>query len=836
MGRGQELLNAAREGDKRTVEKILGQITNISGPFTSFKNILQVGKSRAVELDNKQDSKLEKPEDPNGLRRGAGVNVQDDNGYTPLHQACLNGHKDIVRVLLSVGASPCIVDKKGATPLHLAAFNGDTDVCWMLLAHNNPPCNVDQLTADHETALLIAAQFGYINVVAQLIIRGADVTIKNNNDESALDLAAQYGRLEVVKHLLEVRPHLVDQYRHPACRNVVFPSTPLHRASMNGRKDVVKALIDAGMDPNVRSGPNSGTPLHEAARFGKPSVVRILLNKGADLHAQDSNRKTVYDLLAEYPEEATRKVRKVIREYENIMGNFDSDKELPPFPVQDYSPDAVMSCSDIPTAKMLNPKSNASPELGTERKGNLYVINAFNPIPSPEARIKNQVLPNKHNVNSTLSVDLRERTDSFLNKANNKQFKTLGNGIASDACPELFDKIISEFKSRNISKAGPDSEKEAHAVEHMARNLVDSNEKIRESTVGTNSIYVNDLKKRPQPPSKPTAYVSRFVDEPDEDDGDAIYVNECVTKNNNYAAKNYEYSAKNNDYAAKNNDYAANNNDYAAENSDYSDRNNDYEKENIYENVNIKSKLSLDVVDTMNAATNDYVSMNSNSRFHRSATFTGTLIKPGKFSESLQDNKDDCVNSNGYPEDYVTMNAIGQNDRPLSVQLNKTDLVHLRGNIGCIYEPTDYSYIYEIHPGACHGKPFTKTKQKAEPQPCYCHEDPDREAKIQRKLTTASRPIGGSQNIYFSCEDMYVAMKNKEGIYSSLNNVRYDYVSINKDENKEETCLEDETKFYKFDGSDFNQSNEEKSSTLDAKSVSIVKKKLMLMKQLFVEW
>lgn len=36
MGRGQELLNAAREGDKRTVERILGQITNISGPFTRW--------------------------------------------------------------------------------------------------------------------------------------------------------------------------------------------------------------------------------------------------------------------------------------------------------------------------------------------------------------------------------------------------------------------------------------------------------------------------------------------------------------------------------------------------------------------------------------------------------------------------------------------------------------------------------------------------------------------------------------------------------------------------------------------------------------------------------
>lgn len=49
-------------------------------------------------------------------------------------------------------------------------------------------------TADHETALLSAAHFGYTDVVAQLIAKGADVTIRNIRDESALDLAAQYGR------------------------------------------------------------------------------------------------------------------------------------------------------------------------------------------------------------------------------------------------------------------------------------------------------------------------------------------------------------------------------------------------------------------------------------------------------------------------------------------------------------------------------------------------------------------------------------------------------------------------------------------------------------------
>ncbi|KAJ2941213.1 hypothetical protein O0L34_g10448 [Tuta absoluta] len=307
MGRGQELLDAAREGDRRTVEKILGQICKRSGPFTS-------------------------------LRRGAGVNVQDDNGYTPLHHACLRSHKEIVQLLLSVDASPCVLDKKGANPLHLAAWKGDVDIVNMLLAHSNPRVDINQQTSDQETAVLIAARSGYVQVVEVLISHGADVTIKNIKDESALDLAAFFGRLETVQLLLRVRPDLVDQYKYPRCRGRVFPSTPLHRAIKNGHKEVVKALINAGVDPNVRT--HNGTPLHEAACYGRAPIVRILLSKRADLHAVDRRGKTVYDLLADYSEEATREIKKVIKEFENISRNpCDSEDDLPPFPVQqDYSP------------------------------------------------------------------------------------------------------------------------------------------------------------------------------------------------------------------------------------------------------------------------------------------------------------------------------------------------------------------------------------------------------------------------------------------------------------------------------------------------------------------
>ncbi|KAJ0172637.1 hypothetical protein K1T71_011776 [Dendrolimus kikuchii] len=336
MGKGQELLDAAREGDRHTVEKILGQITKRSGPFTS-------------------------------LRRGAGVNVQDINGYTPLHHACLNGHKDIVRQLLSVEASPCIVDAKGATPLHLAAFNGHSEIVRLLLAHNNPPVDINKQTKDQETALLFAAQFDHVDVVAQLMARGADVKLKNIRNEGPLELAAQYGRLKTVKHLLRFSSALIDQYRAPDCYGKTFTPTPLHLASRNNHVMVVEILLEAGVYPNIKT--SEGTALHEAARYGRDSVAKVLLQRGADPNIRNNMNKSVYDLLADHSR-ATGQVRSVIQEYENHKHgvNYESDEYLPPFPVTDYSPTA-------PTAPETQKITNQHNSLISPSSSSLTKIN-----------------------------------------------------------------------------------------------------------------------------------------------------------------------------------------------------------------------------------------------------------------------------------------------------------------------------------------------------------------------------------------------------------------------------------------------------------------------------
>jgi len=60
-------------------------------------------------------------------------------------------------------------------------------------------------------------------------------------------------------------------------------TTPLYRASVQGRGDNVRVLLAAGADPNAESGTGEeGLPLCGAACWGHDEAVRALLAAGAD--------------------------------------------------------------------------------------------------------------------------------------------------------------------------------------------------------------------------------------------------------------------------------------------------------------------------------------------------------------------------------------------------------------------------------------------------------------------------------------------------------------------------------------------------------------------------
>ncbi|KAI0135854.1 ankyrin [Daldinia grandis] len=64
------------------------------------------------------------------------INLQNSFGNTALHWACLGGHLDVVKLLLSRGASPTAANDKDQIPLDLAAFNNHMHVVEYFLSQS----------------------------------------------------------------------------------------------------------------------------------------------------------------------------------------------------------------------------------------------------------------------------------------------------------------------------------------------------------------------------------------------------------------------------------------------------------------------------------------------------------------------------------------------------------------------------------------------------------------------------------------------------------------------------------------------------------------------------
>lgn len=174
-----------------------------------------------------------------------------------------------------------LTGKRDDSALHSAARAGNVAVVKEILVGAGEAELKDLVSRQNqsgETALYVAAEYGYVDLVKEMIeyYDLADAGIKARNGFDAFHIAAKQGDLDVLKVLMEAHPGLTMTVD-------VSNTTALHTAAMQGHGEIVNLLLEAGSSLATIARSNGKTALHSAARNGHLEVVKALLHREPSL-------------------------------------------------------------------------------------------------------------------------------------------------------------------------------------------------------------------------------------------------------------------------------------------------------------------------------------------------------------------------------------------------------------------------------------------------------------------------------------------------------------------------------------------------------------------------
>ncbi|XP_058610068.1 histone-lysine N-methyltransferase EHMT2 isoform X3 [Onychostoma macrolepis] len=201
------------------------------------------------------------------IQAGAKVDAQDKTLRTPLLEAIVNNHVDVVKYLIQSGACVYHAEEDGSTGLHHAAKLGNLEVVMLLLSTGQVDLNAQD--SGGWTPIIWAAEHRHIDVIRALLNRGADVTLRDKEMNVCLHWASFAGSAEIAELVLNAGCPLSSVNLHG--------DTPLHIAAREGYIDCVTLFLSRGADIDIMN-KEGDTPL-SLARCDTPVWVALQINR-----------------------------------------------------------------------------------------------------------------------------------------------------------------------------------------------------------------------------------------------------------------------------------------------------------------------------------------------------------------------------------------------------------------------------------------------------------------------------------------------------------------------------------------------------------------------------
>ncbi|XP_043822694.1 protein phosphatase 1 regulatory subunit 12A isoform X6 [Dromiciops gliroides] len=227
------------------------------------------------------------------LHRGADINYANVDGLTALHQACIDDNVDMVKFLVENGANINQPDNEGWIPLHAAASCGYLDIAEFLIGQG---AHVGAVNSEGDTPLDIAEE------------EAMEELLQNEVNRQGVDIEA--ARKEEERIMLRDARQWLNSGHINDVRHAKSGGTALHVAAAKGYTEVLKLLLQAGYDVNIKDY-DGWTPLHAAAHWGKEEACRILVDNLCDMEMINKVGQTAFDVADEdilgYLEELQKK-------------------------------------------------------------------------------------------------------------------------------------------------------------------------------------------------------------------------------------------------------------------------------------------------------------------------------------------------------------------------------------------------------------------------------------------------------------------------------------------------------------------------------------------------
>ena len=256
------------------------------------------------------------------------VSHQDKDGNTALHIACETCTLEVVKYLVEERkCKQTLQNNKGKLPFHVACCVGALEKVKLV-----SDCDVNAKTESGDTAMHIACENVYLELVRYLQEKKGDPLIPNSHGElplhkvckqncnSLADIISIIEKVGAPNSNYNIQTNSEDTLLHIAANSGIFPEIvqyliqekscnpnipnsrgqlPLHIAcsvSSDTALELVKLLSEYTLDVNAKT-KQGNTPLHIACRsFNDPIVKYLIDEKHADVKIQNDYGETVLHL------------------------------------------------------------------------------------------------------------------------------------------------------------------------------------------------------------------------------------------------------------------------------------------------------------------------------------------------------------------------------------------------------------------------------------------------------------------------------------------------------------------------------------------------------------